>query len=190
MLHVGPDSLTRDRTPASCNGSAQPWPLDHRGSPQSRRVVHIWLIHERVASLLFVVGHSVVTNSLRPHGLQPARLLCPWDFPGKNTGVGCCFLLSWNFPTQRWNLHLLHGQADCLPLSHLGSSEGASFAFPILFSSQISLKISSECFPCQPYSGAPLSMDNLGVLSLVFKMWLQFTLASTPIHTTHCSRTH
>ena len=27
------------------------------------------------------------------HGLQPTRLLCPWDFPGKNTGVGCCFLL-------------------------------------------------------------------------------------------------
>ena len=26
---------------------------------------------------------------LQPHGLQPTRLLCPWDFPGKNTGVGC-----------------------------------------------------------------------------------------------------
>ena len=32
-------------------------------------------------------------DSLRPHGLQPTRLLCPWDFPGKNTGVGCHFLL-------------------------------------------------------------------------------------------------
>ena len=31
---------------------------------------------------------------LRPHGQQPARLLCLWDFPGKNTGVGCHFLLS------------------------------------------------------------------------------------------------
>ena len=30
-----------------------------------------------------------MSNSLRPHGLQPARLLCPWDSPGKNTGVGC-----------------------------------------------------------------------------------------------------
>ena len=36
---------------------------------------------------------SVVSDSLRPHGLQPARLLCPWDSPGKNTGVGCHFLL-------------------------------------------------------------------------------------------------
>ena len=30
---------------------------------------------------------------MQPHGLQPARLLCPWTFPGKNTGVGCHFLL-------------------------------------------------------------------------------------------------
>ena len=34
-----------------------------------------------------------VIDSLQPHGLQPVRLLCPWDFPGKNTGVGCHFLL-------------------------------------------------------------------------------------------------
>ena len=36
---------------------------------------------------------SVMSNSLRPHGLQPARLLCPWDSAGKNTGVGCHALL-------------------------------------------------------------------------------------------------
>ena len=34
-------------------------------------------------------SHSVVSNSSRPHGLQPTRLLRPWDFPGKSTGVGC-----------------------------------------------------------------------------------------------------
>ena len=39
-------------------------------------------------------SHSVVSNSSQPHGLQPTRLLCPWDFPGKSTGVGChCLLL-------------------------------------------------------------------------------------------------
>ena len=37
-------------------------------------------------------SHSVLSNSLRPFGLQPTRLLCPWDFPGNNTGVGCHFL--------------------------------------------------------------------------------------------------
>ena len=36
---------------------------------------------------------SVVSDSVRPHGLQPTRLLHPWDSPGKNTGVGCHFLL-------------------------------------------------------------------------------------------------
>ena len=40
---------------------------------------------------------SVVFNSLRPHGLWPTRLLCPWDFPRKNTGVSCHFHLQ-NFP--------------------------------------------------------------------------------------------
>ena len=30
-----------------------------------------------------------MSDSYRPHGLQPTRLLCPWDFPGNSTGVGC-----------------------------------------------------------------------------------------------------
>ena len=38
---------------------------------------------------------SVVFDPQRPHGLQPTRLLCPLDFPGKSTGVGCHCLLQW-----------------------------------------------------------------------------------------------
>ena len=34
-----------------------------------------------------------MSDSVRPHRQQPTRLLCPWDSPGKNTGVGCHFLL-------------------------------------------------------------------------------------------------
>ena len=34
-----------------------------------------------------------MSNSVQPHRRQPTRLPCPWDFPGKNTGVGCHFLL-------------------------------------------------------------------------------------------------
>ena len=52
---------------------------------------------------------------------SPARLLCPWDFPGKNTGVGCHLLLQEIFPTQGLNPSLLPWQVDSLPLSHLGS---------------------------------------------------------------------
>ena len=47
---------------------------------------------------------SVTSDSLQSHGLQPTRLLCPWDFPGQNTGVRCHFLLQGIFPTQRSNL--------------------------------------------------------------------------------------
>ena len=64
-----------------------------------------------------------MSDPLRLHGLQLARLLCPWNFPRKNTGVGCHFLLQGTFPTQGSNpclLRLLHWQADSLPLNHLG----------------------------------------------------------------------
>ena len=54
------------------------------------------------------VSHSVVPDSLQPHGLQPTRLLCPWDFLGKDTGIVCHFLLQRIFPTQGSNWVLLH----------------------------------------------------------------------------------
>ena len=61
-----------------------------------------------------------MSDSVRHHGLQPTRLLCPWDSPGKNTGVGCHALLQGIFPTQRSNLcllRLLHWQAGSLALA-------------------------------------------------------------------------
>ena len=42
--------------------------------------------------IFFIFSHSVMSDSLQPHGLQPTRLHCPQNFPGKNTGVGCHFL--------------------------------------------------------------------------------------------------
>ena len=52
-----------------------------------------------------------MSNSLRPHGLYPARLLCPWDSPGKNAGVGSCFLLKGIFLAQGLNPPLLFSPA-------------------------------------------------------------------------------
>ena len=66
----------------------------------------------------------VVSDSLQPYGLLPARLLCPWGFPGKKAGVGCQALLQRIFPTQGLNphlLHLLHWQGDSLPLTPPGT---------------------------------------------------------------------
>ena len=53
--------------------------------------------------------------------MWPTRVLCLRDFPSRNTGVVCCFLLEGVFLTQGLNSHLLNWQADFLPLSHLGS---------------------------------------------------------------------
>ena len=55
-------------------------------------------------------SRSVVSNSLRPHGLQPTRLLHPWEFPGKSTGVGChCIFFFWD----PYNLNV--GAFDIVP---------------------------------------------------------------------------
>ena len=53
--------------------------------------------------------------------MEPARLLCLWDFPGKHTGVGCHFLLQEVFPTQGLNPCLLHWQVGSSALSQQGS---------------------------------------------------------------------
>ena len=68
------------------------------------------------------VKSSVMSDSLRPHGLQPTRLLCPWAFPGKTTGVGCHFLLQGIFPTQGSNPGLLHYRQTLLPSESPGKS--------------------------------------------------------------------
>ena len=64
------------------------------------------------------VSRSVVSNSLRPHGLQPARLLSLWNSPGKNTGVNCHSLLQRNFPTQGSKPSLLHHRQILYHLSY------------------------------------------------------------------------
>ena len=62
-----------------------------------------------------------VSDSLRPHRLQPTRLLCPWDFPGNSTGVDCHFRLQGIFPTQSSNPGLPHCRQTLYRLGHQGS---------------------------------------------------------------------
>ena len=59
----------------------------------------IWGTQENVLSCC-LLSCSVTSDSLKRPGLWTARLLCPWDSPGKNTRVGCYFLLQGIFPTQ------------------------------------------------------------------------------------------
>ena len=72
---------------------------------------------------------SVVSNSVWPYGLQPARLLCPWDSSGQNTGVGTCSRLRVIFPTWGSNSGLLHCRWILYHLSHQGSPRTSISAF-------------------------------------------------------------
>ena len=89
-------------------------------------------LSQKIKYLLYQWSHSVVSDSLRPHGLSPTRLLCPWDFPGNSTGVDCHFRLQRIFPTQ-------------------GSTGAVIFAYNVLNAS-INLR---TCYSCLLLLGFP-----------------------------------
>jgi len=62
-----------------------------------------------------VLNHFSHECLLQPYGLLPTRLLCPWDSPGKNTGVGCHVLLQRIFPTQGSSPHWQVGSLPLMP---------------------------------------------------------------------------
>ena len=82
--------------------------LNSRSNSRSSSIVVAWLL-QRVQ--LFATPWTVA------HRASPR----PWDSPGKNTGVGCHFLLQGIFQTQGSTPNLLYWQMDSLPLSQLGS---------------------------------------------------------------------
>ena len=80
-------------------------------------------------------SRSVVSNSSRPHGLQPTSLLHPWDFPGKSTGVGYHCLLHYH------TLEILN-KYNCFPYNILKCMK-AVFIFPKDLFSRINIH---RCF--------------------------------------------
>ena len=97
----------------SCLGNPmdrRPWHATVHGVTNSQTQLNDWACTHALIPLFAVLW------TVAP------RLPCPWDFPGKNTAVGCHVLLQGIFPTQGLNpnfLCLLHQQVDSLPLSHL-----------------------------------------------------------------------
>ena len=100
--------LTRDRTHTPCIG--------RQSLTGHLCVAFVWHL-ENVLKVL--VAQQCPT--LQFHGLQPTRVLCPWDSPGKNTGVGCCSLLQGIFLTKGLNSDLLHFRQILYHLSYQGS---------------------------------------------------------------------
>ena len=112
-------------------------------------------------NMLCMHACSVVSDSLRPHGLQPARPPCPWAFLGKNTGVDCQVLLQGIFQTQGWNLCLLHWQVVSLPLSYLGSPQERQ-----ILVTQAYTHIASD--PNERHTFSPNSIDQTSSISVSF----------------------
>ena len=82
---------------------------------------HLSVVCVCVCVFAYTCAESCLTLC-SPMDCSSLWLLCPWDSPGKNTGVGCHFLLQGIFPTWESNLRLLHWEGGSLPLCHLGSS--------------------------------------------------------------------
>ena len=84
----------------------------------------------RILFMCYICSDVQLRLTLCPLGcIWPPRLLYSWDFPGKNTGVGCHFLFQGIFPTQGLNTSVLHWQADSLPLSHQESMRQVQFQY-------------------------------------------------------------
>ena len=83
-------------------------------SPNYNTTCKFYIIQKESES----VSQSVVSDSLQPHILQPTRLLCPWNSPGKNTGMCSHSLLQEIFLTQGSNLGLLYCRQILYHLSH------------------------------------------------------------------------
>ena len=96
-----------------CLAAYSPW--DHKGQD----------VTELQSTAHTHRSRLVVSDSLRPHGLQPTRLLGPWDFPGMNTGVGCRFLLQGIFLIQGSNPGLPHCRQTLYRLSYRATQNQA-----------------------------------------------------------------
>ena len=100
-----------------------------QGKPFSIRVIQVYAsttnaeqgevghFYEDLQALLVCLGTQSCLTLCDPMDCSPPGFLCPWDCPGKNTGMGYHAILQGIFLTHRSNLGLLHWQASSLPLS-------------------------------------------------------------------------
>ena len=113
----------------------------------------IWKHTSPKKTFFVCVNRSVMSNSLRPHGLYPTRLLCPWNSPGKNTAVGCHSLLQGIFLTQGLNLGLqncrqiLYHMCHEKPSWHIDGKKYTKRCSASLFISEMQIKIRYHCTP-------------------------------------------
>ena len=156
--------------------------------PKECPAFQTWFSLPSLHSCYYLVTKSCLTL-LWPYGLQPSRLLCPWDFPGKNNRGGLHFFLPGIFRSQGSNqclLGLLHWQVDSFHWATRGAYCAVLTLFPLGNQGQLpassnslgSVKpVVSAAFRESPYSHVAVSSSSqwiivyylVGVLSLANK---------------------
>ena len=106
-------------------------------------------------------SHSVMSDSSKPHGLQPTRLLRPWDFPGKSTGVGCHCLL------QNLLSYSLSGLLFYWFVKHLFSCS-SPFCFMVFWSDHLIIDHLQHLFPWPTWIQKAPTSDYLCCLLTLF----------------------
>ena len=121
--------------------------------------------------------------TVRPHRRQPTRLPCPWDSPGKNTGVGCHFLLQcMKVKSESEAAVLCPTLCDPMDCSPAGSSahgifqarvlEWAPSPSPISFAAAAAAKLLQSCPTlCDPIDGSPPGSPVPGILQARVLEW-------------------
>ena len=128
-----------------------------------------------------MISCSVMSDSLRPHGLQPTMLICLWDSPGQNTGVGCCFLLqgisfltTYNLPwfmDLTFQVPMQYCSLRCRTLISPPDTSTLECCFYIGPASSFLLELLAIALPSSPV--AYWTPSNLGVSSSgVISFWL------------------
>ena len=109
-----------------------------------------------------MLSHSVGSDFLQPHGLQPTRLLCPWDYPGKSTRIGCHFLLQGIFLTQECNrISTLAGGFFTTSITweapHLHTNDSQTCKYQLAFQTYISnsYPTHTDCFTLMSNKSKP-----------------------------------
>ena len=106
------------------------------------------------------VSHSVLSDSVGPCGLQPTKLFCLWDSPGKNTGVGSHSLLQGIFPTQKSNPGLPYCRWICYWLSHQGNLDASLRPLRILLASPLPPAKGWSSFHCKLWLASENALDS------------------------------
>ena len=150
---------------SSVVGSEQSW--------TNPRVWGAWFGSLQSSTFVFIgvssVNRSVVSDSLWPHGLEPTRLLCSWDSPSKNTGVGCHSLLQGiSQPKDRTHISCSAGRFFTVWVTHMTQQ---LHAWIYVQRKWIHYLEEMPAFPCslQHYSQLSRYEHNLNVCHLMTK---------------------